>query len=136
VDIWDGFVDENGNFVNQGPDFEGQTRRLRAGDGVHFTKAGARKLAHYVEREIRRVMLARGAPAATPVLTEKEVPPPVAGRPGAPARPVAGPVVPLTGPAAAGSDGLLGGGPPRPPSSHPGVNPLPGHGEPGGAPLG
>jgi len=27
------------------PDFEGQTRRLRAGDGVHFTRAGARKLA-------------------------------------------------------------------------------------------
>ena len=43
-------------FSNHGPDFEGQTRRLRAGDGVHFTKAGARKLAHYVEREMRRVM--------------------------------------------------------------------------------
>ena len=40
----------------QGPDFEGQTRRLRTSDGVHFTKAGARKLAHYLEREIRRVM--------------------------------------------------------------------------------
>src|SRR5262249_58682679 len=66
VDIWDGFVDEGGNYVNQGPDFEGQIRRLRPGDGVHFTKAGARKLAHYVEREVRRVMLARGAPAATP----------------------------------------------------------------------
>ena len=56
VDVWDGFVDEGGRFTLQGPDFEGQIRRLRAGDGVHFTKAGARKLAHYVEREIRRVM--------------------------------------------------------------------------------
>ena len=55
IDVWDGFVDESGRFTSQGPDFEGQTRRLRAGDGVHFTKAGARKLAHYLEREIRRV---------------------------------------------------------------------------------
>lgn len=112
VDVWDGFVEENGNYVNQGPDFEGQIRRLRAGDGVHFTKAGARKLAHYVEREIRRVMLTRGAPVAMPIPTEKETPA-APGKPGAPTRPVAGPVVPLTGPAAAGSDGLLGGGPAR-----------------------
>ena len=59
IDVWDGFVDESGRFTLQGPDFEGQTRRLRAGDGVHFTKAGARKLAHYLEREIRRVMTPR-----------------------------------------------------------------------------
>jgi len=50
VDVWDGFVDEDGRFAQSGPDFEGQTRRLRAGDGVHFTQAGARKLAHFVER--------------------------------------------------------------------------------------
>jgi lysophospholipase L1-like esterase len=31
VDIWDGFVDEDGRFAQSGPDFEGQTRRLRAG---------------------------------------------------------------------------------------------------------
>ena len=56
IDVWDGFVDEAGNFRPCGPDFEGQTRRLRSGDGVYFTKYGARKLAHYVEREIRRYM--------------------------------------------------------------------------------
>ena len=28
--------------------------RLRTGDGVYFTKFGARKLAHYVEREVQR----------------------------------------------------------------------------------
>jgi len=67
IDIWDGFVDDAGNYNNYGPDFEGQTRRLRSGDGVHFTRAGARKLAHYVEREIRRVMLARAAPVAAPI---------------------------------------------------------------------
>jgi hypothetical protein len=134
VDIWDGFVDENGNYVTQGPDFEGQIRRLRAGDGVHFTKAGARKLAHYVEREIRRVMLARGAPVAMPVPAEKETPQAPA-KPGAPARPVAGPVVPLTGPTA-GGDGLLGGGPARATSSDPVVNRVLVKGEPVPAPAG
>ena len=79
VDVWDGFVDDAGNYNNYGPDFEGQTRRLRTGDGVHFTSAGARKLAHYVEREIRRVMLAR----ATPVATPPQEPEPEAGHQGA-----------------------------------------------------
>src|SRR4029077_12483144 len=51
VDVWDGFVDEQGRYSPQGPDFEGQIRRLRSADGIYFTKAGARKLAHYVERE-------------------------------------------------------------------------------------
>ena len=31
VDIWDGFVDDQGRYVQDGPDFEGQTRRLRVG---------------------------------------------------------------------------------------------------------
>ena len=44
VDVWDGFVDEAGRFSQQGPDFEGQIRRLRSSDGVYFTKAGALKL--------------------------------------------------------------------------------------------
>jgi hypothetical protein len=48
VDIWDGFVDEAGQFSPQGPDYEGQIRRLRTSDGVYFTKFGARKLADYV----------------------------------------------------------------------------------------
>ena len=52
VDVWDGFVDDAGRFSQQGPDFEGQIRRLRSSDGVYFTKAGALKLAHYAEREI------------------------------------------------------------------------------------
>jgi uncharacterized protein len=135
VDIWDGFVDESGDYVNQGPDFEGQIRRLRSGDGIHFTKAGARKLAHYVEREIRRVMLTRGTPVATPVPTEKEAPP-VPGKPGAPARPVAGPVVPLTGPAVGGSDGLLGGGPARATSADPVASHVLVKGDPVVAPAG
>jgi hypothetical protein len=95
IDVWDGFIDENGRFTPQGADFEGQTRRLRAGDGVHFTKAGARKLAHYLEREIRRV----SAPGSEPVALPSSEPqaPAVAAKPSGPAaRPLAGPVVPLT----------------------------------------
>src|ERR1700694_5971467 len=66
VDVWDGFVDEAGRFLQQGPDFEGQIRRLRSYDGVYFTRPGARKLAHYVEREITRLLAARSAPIALP----------------------------------------------------------------------
>ena len=39
VDVWDGFVDEAGRFLQQGPDFEGQIRRLRSYDGVYFHQA-------------------------------------------------------------------------------------------------
>ena len=66
IDVWDGFVDEAGKYSNFGPDYEGQMRRLRSSDGVYFTKSGARKLAHYVEREMRRYMSNRG-PVALPV---------------------------------------------------------------------
>lgn len=106
VDIWDGFVSENGRFTSYGPDFAGQTRRLRTSDGVHFTKAGARKIAHYVEREIRRVMTNRAIPVALPSQDEDLVP---EVRPGGPApRPLAGPVVPLTAATGVATE-LLGG---------------------------
>lgn len=116
VDVWDGFVDENGRFASSGPDVEGQTRRLRSGDGVYFTKYGARKLAHFVEREIRRVIALRALPVALPV----DVPPSGQPRPGGPvARPVAGLVLPLTAGAVSGGDELLGGATPRPAASDP-----------------
>ncbi len=56
VDIWDAFLDDRGQFTTYGPDLNGQFQRLRAGDGVHFTRSGARKLAHFVELEIKRLM--------------------------------------------------------------------------------
>jgi hypothetical protein len=96
VDIWDGYVDEAGRYSPQGPDYEGQIRRLRTNDGVYFTKFGARKLAHYVEREIERHIANRGLPVALPIPADPGVQAPNA-KPGGPAqRPVAGPVVPLT----------------------------------------
>ncbi len=50
VDIWDGFVDEGGEFVITGSDINGQPVRLRGQDGVSFTAAGKRKLAFYAEK--------------------------------------------------------------------------------------
>ncbi len=110
VDVWDGFVDESGRFMQQGPDFEGQIRRLRSYDGIYFTRAGARKLAHYTEREISR-LLSRNAPIQIPT----EPTPEVEVKPDGPApRPLAGPIVPLVV-SSVGTDQLLGG---------PGVRPV------------
>jgi hypothetical protein len=111
VDIWDGFVDEAGRFLQKGPDFEGQIRQLRTADGVFFTKPGARKLAHYVEREVTRLLAARSGPIAVPI---EPTTPEANVAPGQPApRPLAGPVMPLVA-SSVGTDQLLGGPGSRP----------------------
>lgn len=111
VDVWDGFVDEAGRFLQKGPDFEGQIRQLRSGDGVYFTKPGARKLAHYVEREITRLLAGRSGPIALP---SEPATPDTSAEPGKPApRPLAGPIVPLVA-ASISTDQLLGGPGTRP----------------------
>ncbi len=51
--IWDGFVDEDGNFTQTGFDINGQTARLRGNDGINLTSAGKRKLAFYAEKPLR-----------------------------------------------------------------------------------
>ncbi|OBZ95318.1 lipoprotein [Pararhizobium polonicum] len=56
IDIWDGFVDEDGKFVMTGSDVNGQQVRLRGADGINLTKAGKRKLAFYVEKDIRKLL--------------------------------------------------------------------------------
>jgi uncharacterized protein len=71
IDVWDGFVDEDGRYSQFGPDVEGQTRRLRTGDGVYYTQAGARKLAHYVQREVQRWLSTRAAPVAVVSIPEE-----------------------------------------------------------------
>ncbi|WP_439408081.1 SGNH family hydrolase [Bradyrhizobium sp. DASA03076] len=111
VDVWDGFVDEAGRFLQKGPDFEGQIRQLRSGDGVYFTKPGARKLAHYVEREITRLLAGRSGPIALP---SEPATPDTNAEPGKPPpRPLAGPIVPLVA-ASIATDQLLGGPGTRP----------------------
>src|SRR6478672_204166 len=116
VDVWDGFVDEAGKYSNFGPDYEGQVRRLRLSDGVFFTKAGAIKLARYVEQELSRYMSNR-VPVALP--SGPVEPAPSEAKPAE--RPLMGPVVPLTGKTpetSKDSDELLGA---------PGSNPI--HGD-------
>jgi hypothetical protein len=102
IDIWNGFVDDAGRFTMQGPDFEGQIRKLRSGDGVHFTKPGAVKLGYYVERELRRVLSSHVLPVALPGPEQS----PAKGG----ARPAIGPVVPLGAVSAGEAADLLGAG--------------------------
>ncbi len=127
VDVWDAFLDDRGQFATYGPDVNGQFQKLRAADGVHFTKPGARKVAHFVEMEINRLVDAALpkvdpavvtvdprvtveppplAPAPVMAVEPAKVAPPVVALPALaptpevviPVRPAAGAVVPLTGP--------------------------------------
>ena len=54
IDAYASFIDEGGGYSDYGPDVTGKVARLRDTDGVHFTDIGYRKLAHFVERELRR----------------------------------------------------------------------------------
>lgn len=109
VNVWDGFVDERGNFMQRGPDETGQIRQLRTWDGVHFTKFGARKLAHYVERDLKRVLREPIPAALTNVPVEPQ--PAQPAKPAGPtARPLAGPVILLGTPLQEPTD-LAGGAP-------------------------
>jgi hypothetical protein len=131
VDIWDGFVDESGRFTTQGPDFEGQIRRLRTGDGVHFTKYGAVKLAQYVAQDLRRVMSNHVVPVALPAQEGAPV------KPGAGPRPAVGPVLPLTADTSVDSNNLLGdGGRTTPANADPMAVRVLTHGDPIPAPSG
>ena len=77
IDTWNGFVDQYGNFSPYGPDLDGRVLRLRDKDGIRFTGTGYRKLAHYVEREIRRDLIAarseRNVPLAGDASEQREI---------------------------------------------------------------
>jgi len=53
LDIFEKFADENGKYTSYGPDINGQQVRMRKDDGIHFSAAGADKLAFYVSEEIK-----------------------------------------------------------------------------------
>jgi len=75
VDIWEGFVDENGTFTFTGPDMNGQPVRLRAGDGINLTRPAKRKIAFYVEKPLAKLL----GPAIAPDVGQQEIanlPPP------------------------------------------------------------
>jgi hypothetical protein len=55
-DIWEGFTNEAGQYASTGPDIAGEIVRLRTADGVHFTRAGMRKVAFFADKEISRLI--------------------------------------------------------------------------------
>jgi hypothetical protein len=103
VDVWDGFVDENGAFVTSGPDINGQPVRLRSDDGINVTKAGKRKLAFYTEKPLAKI-LGLAAPGSITTLSAP------AGAPVEAPKPAAAPViVDRTAPMLLGDPALDGG---------------------------
>lgn len=133
VDLWGAFVDAENRYAAMGPDVSGQPARLRLGDGIHFTGAGARKAAHFVDLILRRMLeaaprdnlVAVPQPGEGPAPNASAAPLPgveslidrmVAGLPmlGLPealrAKPLAGPILPLTGQVAARDQTLLATG--------------------------
>lgn len=141
VDVGPGFGDDRNRYTLNGPDIDGQTVKLRTSDGVHFTRAGSRKLAHFVDVELKRLMgnavpgtveppaaAISALPAPTldgmaPKLDDvaaidrqitamlPSLPEPP-GIPALPVKPVAGPIVPL-GRAELSPGGVLTSGRPR-----------------------
>lgn len=68
VDVWNGFTDDEGGYTSFGADVDGREKRLRADDGISFTRTGQRKLAYFVEQEIRAIV--RDGPIAEPLTPE------------------------------------------------------------------
>ena len=68
IDTMDAFTDSSGGFTPTGPDVIGDIVRLRGADGIHFTPAGQRKLAFFVERPLRRLLNERLSPKSSPAI--------------------------------------------------------------------
>jgi hypothetical protein len=137
VASWDGFADDEGRYVTSGPDINGQQRGLRTKDGLNFTKAGRRKLAFFVERDVLRLLKSDAIPVLATLTPD--------GTQGAvkPQRILIGPMVPvgavsLTGNSELSSFGeapaiqsggaiemIVSGAPPDGAGAEPAANPLP-----------
>lgn len=64
LDIYERFLGEDGKYSSQGPDVNGQNARMRKDDGIHFSAAGADKLAFYLSQTISAFYRAGGASIA------------------------------------------------------------------------
>jgi hypothetical protein len=67
IDITAHFSDEAGNYTPYGPDIAGKQRIVRDPEGVLFTWVGYRKLAYFVEREIKRDLTQARSERAIPL---------------------------------------------------------------------
>ncbi len=101
IDAYKESADENGAFSDRGPDLAGKVVRLRDQEGYDFTPSGYRKLAFFIERQMKRDMSAareeRAIPLAGAEAEQKRINPEAARISGVPAE------TPQPGPAAIGA---------------------------------
>lgn len=110
IDIWDGFVDQDGRFVLTGSDINGQQVRLRGSDGINLTAAGKRKIAFYLEKPARRHLGDMASPGLLR-LDADNLPELISLPPSEMRNVVRTQPINLTDPALDGSAELLGAGP-------------------------
>ncbi|AYG60406.1 DUF459 domain-containing protein [Rhizobium jaguaris] len=116
IDIWDGFTDQNGQFIVTGSDINGQQVRLRTADGINLTAAGKRKVAFYVEKPTRRLLGDQASPDIIRLDTGNSLPVEQANLPpGEMEKVTRTQPVSLSDPNLDGGSQLLGGAPPRNP---------------------
>jgi hypothetical protein len=53
LDIYDRFIGEDGKYTKSGPDLNGNRVSMRKDDGIHFSSAGADKVAFYLSQTIK-----------------------------------------------------------------------------------
>jgi hypothetical protein len=67
-----GFTDQAGAYSAFGPDLQGQTKRLREGDGIGLTPPGNLKLASYIEIAVRRDLVQARSQRNIPLAGDEE----------------------------------------------------------------
>jgi len=102
LDIYDKFASEDGGYTSRGPDLNGNPVRMRKDDGIHFSAAGADKLAFYVTQSLKNYYRGGGTvgiEVADPLLgtdAQLMMRPPYQGLGQMKLLEVAGAVIPLT----------------------------------------
>jgi hypothetical protein len=110
VDIYERFATEGGAYTARGPDLNGNQARMRKDDGIHFSAAGADKLAFYVNQVLRNYYRGGGTvgvEVADPLLgtdAQLMLRPPYQGLGQMKLLEVAGAVIPLTSAARRAND--------------------------------
>ncbi|MHB1104093.1 MAG: SGNH/GDSL hydrolase family protein [Devosia sp.] len=61
LDIYERFATEEGKYTTHGPDLNGNRVRMRKDDGIHFSAAGADKLAFYLSQTLKLYYRGGGA---------------------------------------------------------------------------
>ncbi|WP_409361464.1 SGNH/GDSL hydrolase family protein [Bartonella heixiaziensis] len=56
INIWDGFINAQGQFSFSGYDINGKITRLRTNDGINFTFEGKRKLVSYLRKPLETIL--------------------------------------------------------------------------------